>query len=300
MPKQSLLDLKHLTPENVLGLFALADRLSGEKPPEREHFKNRRGLTAALVFFEPSTRTRMSFESACLREGLSPILLDCGSGTSLEKGETLEDTVLNVAAMDPALMIIRTGDGLDLEEMSRRLPIPILNGGWGKRGHPTQALLDAYAIHRRKRDLRGQRVLLIGDIRHSRVAASHFELARILGYDVALCGPPSFLPEKSEWKVFDRLEDGLKWATVAMALRVQLERHEEISELGGFHTTWGLNPSSLEALSADGLVMHPGPVNWGVEMSEDVTKDPRCLILDQVRGGVWIRQALIRQALEAR
>lgn len=241
----------------------------------------------------------MSFETACAREGLTPILLDSGNGTSLEKGETFEDTVLNIAAMNPALMVIRTGDGLDLEAMSKRIPMPILNGGWGKRGHPTQALLDAYAIYRRKGSLRGQKVLLIGDIRHSRVAASHFELARVLGYDIALCGPRSFLPEKTDFKVFDDLEEGLRWATVAMALRVQLERHEEISELGDFHRTWGLNPASLAALSPEGLVMHPGPVNWGVEMSEDVTRDPRCLILDQVGGGVWIRQALIRYSLEA-
>lgn len=297
MSTASLLDLKTLTAENVGQLFSLADRLSAEKPPDREHFKNRRGLTAALVFFEASTRTRMSFETACVREGLAPVLLDGGSGSSLEKGETPEDTALNIAAMGPRLMIVRCDDKLDLAALERKLDIPVLNGGWGRRGHPTQALLDAYAITRRAGKISGQNVLLIGDIRHSRVAASHVELSRILGYNVAFCGPRDFLPASAEVPVFTTLREGLKWATAAMALRVQKERHSG-TETGWNPQDWQLNSATAEALAKDALIMHPGPVNWGVELSEEIARDSRAIILDQVRGGVWVRQALIRRIME--
>lgn len=297
MSAHSLLDLKSLTEEQAERLFALADRLSHEKPSDRAHFENRRGLIAALVFFEPSTRTRLSFEAASAREGLHPMLLDAATGTSLEKGETPEDTVLNIAAMSPSIFIIRCKDDLDLADLSRRTGIPILNGGWGLRGHPTQALLDAYAIRRKRGTCRGQRVLLIGDIRHSRVAASHVELSRILGYEIAFCGPRSLLPEPTEAKVFTDLKSGLEWATVAMALRVQSERHAGVADPWSA-AEWQLDSSSLKSLAADASIMHPGPVNWGVELHASIAHDPRCLILDQVAGGVWIRQALIRRTLE--
>jgi aspartate carbamoyltransferase catalytic subunit len=292
----SLLELKSLTAEKIARVFSLADRLSAEKPGDRDVFHQRRGLTAALVFFEPSTRTRMSFETACHREGLGPITLDGGVGTSLEKGETPEDTVLNIAAMNPSVMVIRCGDDLDLAAMAKKIRMPILNAGWGRIGHPTQALLDAYAIQKKRGQIAGQKVLLIGDIRHSRVAASHFELAQILGYEVALCGPESFLPEGKSHKTFSSLKEGLGWATVAMALRVQLERHPSGTDLSNYHEHWGLHSESLKALNAQALVMHPGPVNWGVEMSAEVAQDRRTIILDQVSGGVAIRQALIRLA----
>ncbi|MBX2988806.1 MAG: aspartate carbamoyltransferase catalytic subunit [Bdellovibrionaceae bacterium] len=301
MSAASLLDLKSLSAETIARIFSLADRLSGEKPADRDHFPNRRGLSAALVFFEPSTRTRLSFETACLREGLRPVILDGAAGSSLEKGESAEDTLLNIAAMNPSVMVVRSGDALDMEAMSRALPgLPWLNAGWGRRGHPTQALLDLFALVRKGLDPASQRLLLIGDVRHSRVAASHFELARVLGYEVALCGPASFLPERPTARVFESLRDGLRWATAAMALRVQLERHPGATDLKDYHGRWGLNADSLKALAPKAVIMHPGPVNWGVEMSSDVMRDPRSVILEQVGGGVWIRQALVRRALEGK
>lgn len=300
MSATNLLDLKTLTAENVASLFSLADRLSAEKPIDRERFfRHRHGLTAPLIFLEPSTRTRLSFESACGREGVTAIVFDGGAGTSLEKGETAEDTILNIAAMLPAFIVIRSGDDLDFRELAKKVKVPIINAGWGRVGHPTQALLDAYAIHRLRGPLGQQRILLIGDVRHSRVAMSHLELAKNLGYQIALCGPDSFLPASAEVQIFRNLREGLQWATVAMALRVQVERHQAGTDLADYHQNWGLNKDTLKDFGPHGLIMHPGPVNWGVELAPEISTDRRCAILDQVRGGVLVRQALIRQILEA-
>lgn len=298
MSARSLLDLTTLSADEVKKLYSVAERLSHEGAQDREYFNHRRGLTGALVFFEPSTRTRLSFETACARSGLRTIGLHGAGGTSLEKGETAEDTILNVAAMGPALLVIRATDELDLEAMAARLPMPILNAGWGRRGHPSQALLDLFCLWREGRDLVRERLLICGDIRHSRVAASHLELARMLGVQVALCGPPSFLPERpTDIQIFSKLKDGLEWATSVMALRVQLERHRDRPDLTGFHADWGISAQTLSRLSPEMRLLHPGPVNWGVELSHDVLQHPSCRILQQVQGGVWLRQALIERAL---
>lgn len=299
MSAPSLIDLNLVSTDTLARLFSLAEKLSGEKPSDRDHFRNRRGLTAALVFFEPSTRTRLSFETACHREGLAPILLDGKASSSLEKGETFEDTLFNIAAMNPSLMVVRCGDELDLEAMSKQLKMPLLNAGWGRRGHPTQALLDVAAIRKFRGPLQGQKLLIIGDVRHSRVAASHFELSRKLGYEVALCGPTEFLPtDTSKFRVFTDLRQGLQWATVAMALRVQLERHAEKVNLETYRERYSLSSASLEALDPHALVMHPGPINHGVELQPEVLKDRRSIVMDQVSHGVWIRQAILRMFLE--
>lgn len=296
MSAPSLIDLKSLTAEALSRIFTLSKNLSLKKASE----SSGKGRTAGLIFFEPSTRTRMSFEFACAREGVAPITLSGDAGSSLEKGETPEDTVLNIAAMKPDCLIIRCGDALDLEQIAKNLPMPVLNAGWGKRGHPTQALLDAYAMTERWGSVAGRKLLIVGDVRHSRVAASHFELSRILGYEVAIAGPEDFLPKDPAVPVFGSLEDGLRWADAVMSLRVQTERHQNPSDLASFLKTWGLDHRKLKELKSDGLIMHPGPVNWGVEMSIDIPNDPRTIILDQVTGGVFVRQALIRWALEGK
>lgn len=253
--------------------------------------------TAGLIFFEPSTRTRMSFEFACAREGVFPVTLSGESGTSLEKGETAEDTILNIASMEPDVLIIRCGDSVDLAALAARLRRPVINAGWGKKGHPTQALLDAFAIQQRRGPLKGMRLLIVGDVRHSRVATSHFELASHLGYEVGLACPPEFSVSHPGVRFFDDLHEGLAWADVLMSLRVQTERHHNQSDLIAFRNGWRLDAEKLRRLKTDGLILHPGPVNWGVELAEEVALDPRTLILDQVRAGVFIRQAVIRWAL---
>jgi aspartate carbamoyltransferase catalytic subunit len=291
--QNSLITLQNLEKTKIQDLFSVADAISrGEK------VKQYQGLTGALLFFEASTRTRMSFETAAARLGVHPLSLEGISGTSLEKGESLEDTVLNVAAMKPAFLVIRSGDALDFNVLQTQVPMPILNAGWGKVGHPTQALLDAYTISKHQGALSSQRLLIVGDVVHSRVAASHFELAQTLGYEIALCGPDSFLPANFKGKVFSNLQEGLAWCTVVMALRVQLERHQEKHSLSSYNSSFGLTKKNLIALGQNCLIMHPGPINHGVEFDSEVLQDPRCVVLEQVTNGVLIRQALLQSLLE--
>ena len=287
--KKSILDIRSLEKTKIDSLFSFADQIVSGTAPAIQGF----GKTGALLFFEASTRTRMSFETACARIGVHPLRLDGKSGSSLEKGETLEDTVLNVDAMNPSFHVIRCGDGLDLEDLQHKIKAPILNAGWGKKGHPTQALLDAYTIRKNLGTCDKQKVLIVGDVRHSRVASSHFELAKKLNYEVDWCGRSSFMPEQPEVKIFSSLAEGLQWATVAMALRVQLERHNTSYSLSDYREQFGFTAQKLKALSSKALIMHPGPINQGTELDSDVLQDARCKVLDQVGNGVLIRQSLI-------
>lgn len=242
----------------------------------------------------------MSFETACWKIGLGPLLLDSHSGSSLSKGETQEDTVLNMAAMDPQIMIIRCGDTLDLEGLSQQISMPIINAGWGKRSHPSQALLDLYTLWKEK-DLQGHRLLIVGDIVHSRVAASHFDLFKKMGVEVAVCGPQEFYPEgtKTSFHWFSQLKEGLAWCDSVMALRVQTERHSEGMKIPAqdYFQNYGLHAENLKALKPSSLILHPGPVNRGLEISEEALKDSRCRVLQQVTNGVYVRTALIRKIL---
>lgn len=289
----SLIDFSSFEKSKIDIVFSIADQISQGKNQLAKH----QGLTGALLFFEASTRTRLSFETACARVGVYPLVMDGGSGTSLEKGETLEDTVLNVAAMKPSFLVIRAGDDLDFSVLEKKTSLPILNAGWGRRGHPTQALLDAYTIREKLGSCEQQRVLIVGDVKHSRVAASHFQLAKVMGYDVAVCGPEGFLPQDPQLQVFSSLKEGLEWATVAMALRVQLERHDQKYSLAEYRSRYGFTRDNLTALPSKALIMHPGPINQGTELDTEVLSDPRAVILDQVKNGVFVRQALIQQIL---
>ena len=294
--KKSFLDFRHFKREDLVSLFQSAEILRQQKEIDWK-FQG----TASLLFFENSTRTRMSFEAACWRVGLGPVLLDANSGSSLTKGETPEDTVLNVSAMDPKVLIIRCGADLDLEALDQKIKPIIVNAGWGAKAHPSQALLDLYCLWR-ERELQGAKLLIVGDILHSRVASSHFEVFSKMGVEVAACGPSVFKPESPveglRW--FDALDEGLQWCDAVMALRLQLERHAAGLSLNAedYHRQYGLNKQSLRALKSEALVMHPGPVNRGVEISDDVFQDPRCRILDQVNCGLYVRTALLKKLLE--
>lgn len=299
LKNKSLIHLSHLTAEEIFFIFEEAERL--QKAANLAHLEKKSvGLCgqAALLFFENSTRTRLSFEAACFRIGLGPILIDAHSGSSLNKGETQEDTVLNVAALDPRVLIIRCGDSLDLEQISKEVKIPIINAGWGAKGHPTQSLLDLFTIWK-ERKLFGTKLLIVGDILHSRVASSHFEVFNKLGIEIAACGPKDFKPvgsyESLKW--FDSIEDALEWCDVTMALRVQSERHSMAFNLQDYHAKYGINKARMQKLKANALLMHPGPVNWGVELANDVAKDPRTRILSQVNNGVFVRTALLNLIL---
>lgn len=301
MPERraSFIDCKSWNPEHIFSLFRKASELRGRNAL-RTSFENR-GLTAALLFFEPSTRTRMSFQTACLRLGLNPIILDTAGGTSLEKGESVEDSILNVAAMGPEVLIIRAGDGLQLEQIAKQLPCPIVNAGWGKAGHPTQALLDTFTLYSRWGGLEKKKLLIVGDIKHSRVAASHFELAPLLGLQIAVCGPKEFIgTPPSHVSQFDSLKAGLEWADAVMMLRFQFERHSEKSGFASdqVRRDFGLTEDKLHLLRPEQWVLHPGPINHGIEMDQIVMGDSRSLVLEQVHNGTWIRQALLWTILQ--
>ena len=298
--KNSLISLNSFSKEDISSLFTAVAQLEHQKSDLLEQGRSVakfHSRTGALIFFESSTRTRLSFETACARLLIHPLIFDMKIGSSLEKGETFEDTVLNIAAMKPSFVVIRCGDELDLENLAQKIDMPILNAGWGRQGHPTQALLDAYTIRKHLHTCENQRVLIVGDVRHSRVAASHLELAPKLGYEIAFCGPQEFLPEKTSVKVFSNLQEGLKWSTVAMALRVQLERHTHSYSLAEYRDLYGFTQEHLKVLSDKALILHPGPINQGTEMDIEVMQDSRAKILDQVSNGVLVRQALIQKLL---
>ncbi len=290
---KGLLDLKDVKKEKILSLFQLAKSLKMEKSTSLQG----RG-SAILLFLEPSTRTRVSFEVACQREGYHAVVIQGKAATSLEKEETLEDTFLNLAAMDPAVLVVRAGDDYSLTEFSSEFKVPVINAGWGVIGHPTQALLDAFTLFEKWPSLSGKKLLLIGDIAHSRVAQSHFELASILGYEIKVFAPPSLLPKNLKISNFSEIQQGLQWCDVVMALRTQKERHVSEFTAENFNSNWGLHLQNIKALAKDAFIMHPGPVNWGLELSPEIKSDSRSIILEQVRCGVYVRQALLRMCRE--
>jgi aspartate carbamoyltransferase catalytic subunit len=299
--KSSLINLNNLETKYIDTLFSKALELKANFNKHQltsgVYHSGYKG-TAALLFFEPSTRTRFSFEAACSRAGYHPLILDGGIGTSIEKGETVEDTIFNIQAMRPIFFVVRCNDLVDLVQIEKQLNVPVINAGWGKQGHPTQALLDALTIFENFKNLENKNILFVGDIKHSRVVSSHLELAIKLNYNIGYCAPEEFLPtELGQVEVFKKLSEALDWSDVVIALRVQKERHdnENIFLLEDYRENFGLNSVSLKNIKKDALIMHPGPVNYGVEIELDVLNDSRCQILKQVENGVFLREALIRK-----
>jgi aspartate carbamoyltransferase catalytic subunit len=299
--KSSLIDLKSYSPQEVSYLFSSALRL---KKNFNQHslssgvYHSGYKGTAALLFFEPSTRTRFSFEAACSRAGYHPLILDGGLGTSLEKGETIEDTIFNIQALRPRFFVIRCDEQVNLQDISGLLSVPTINAGWGRRGHPTQALLDALSIYELQGELTNKHVLFVGDVKHSRVVSSHIELSRVAGYQIGVCAPEEFRREEDPHVIyFSELNEALQWADAVIALRVQKERHdnENLFFTEDYRDSYSLNMPRLSHLKPQALIMHPGPINYGVEIEKEVLQDKRCIILGQVENGVFLREALIRQ-----
>lgn len=290
----AFIDFEGFTSEDVETLFAVAQRF------EKHHQLPLVPHTLGLVFLEPSTRTRCSFEVAALKLGLRIFNLE-STESSLAKGETLEDTLLNLDAMGPSLLVVRHGTKESLHEIAPRLKSKLISGGEGVTGHPTQALLDVLTIFRERKGLQREKLLIIGDVVHSRVARSHFHLFHLIGFEIAVCGPRDWLgvEENSKIQHFDRLKDGLEWASIAMSLRIQKERHTTLDSQSfeELVSSFQLNSQSLKNLRHDGLILHPGPVNRGVEMTGEAMEDPRCMILKQVNNGVILRGALMASML---
>jgi aspartate carbamoyltransferase catalytic subunit len=290
----SLLDLQSVTNSQIHNLFSLADSLKKSPGTPRNQ-----GETVALAFFEPSTRTRLSFESAAIRAGVGPLVFEGGQKTSLEKGETVEDSLLNIAAMMPKIVVTRCQDLVDLAKIAPRLGVPVVNAGWGVKGHPTQALLDAYTLRNAWKDLAGKKLLIVGDVKHSRVVASHLEIYQRLGFELGQCGPRGFLLANENVQTFEKLREGLEWADAVMALRFQFERHDASLQFSKeeYRSHFGLNAESVTSLKKQGLILHPGPINHGIEMETEVLSDPRCKVLEQVQNGVFVREAILRTIL---
>ncbi|MBY0452065.1 MAG: aspartate carbamoyltransferase catalytic subunit, partial [Bdellovibrionaceae bacterium] len=175
--------------------------------------------------------------------------------------------------------------------------------GWGRQGHPTQALLDALTLSEKWSDLSGKHVLFVGDIKHSRVVSSHLELSKKLGYKIGFCAPAELLPPvNADVQVFSRIDEALQWADAVIALRVQKERHdnENLFMIEDYRESFGLNLHKLKSLKSDAVIMHPGPINYGIEIETEILNDPRCAILKQVENGVFLREALIRGLFESK
>lgn len=263
-----------------------------------------RGKTVVNMFFEASTRTRSSFELAARRLGAHVLNLN-PEASSVTKGETLFDTARNLVAMDPDLLVLRHASAGAPYQLSKIVKVPIINAGDGFHEHPTQALLDAFTIEEAKGTCRGLNVLIVGDIAHSRVARSNIYCLQILGAKVTVCGPPSLIPPEitrlgeaaggERLGVSHDLRAAIRNADVVMMLRVQLERQNQMQfpSLGEYSRFWGLNASTVTELKDGAIIMHPGPLNEGVEISQEVAGGPYSVILDQVNNGVIIRMALM-------
>jgi aspartate carbamoyltransferase catalytic subunit len=260
-----------------------------------------RGKTVALAFFEPSTRTRISFATAAARLGADQMNLQAES-SSLKKGESLLDTVRTLDAMKPDCIVMRHSSSGAPDFVARNLPLPVINAGDGTHEHPTQALLDALTIRDRRGTLDGLNVTILGDILHSRVARSNIHLLSKFGCRITLCGPPMWVPREieclvptgSEVRRVTRIDEALENADVVMTLRVQQERlHEPALSVDEYILQYQLTPARLRGAKPDALVMHPGPMVRGLEIDPAVADGPQSCVLEQVTNGLAVRMALL-------
>jgi aspartate carbamoyltransferase catalytic subunit len=293
----SLLGIEHLGTEDILGLLQLARRMNPLKP--RPLLRGKRVL---LLFYEASTRTRSSFEVAAKSMGAMTTLV-LSSGSSIEKGESLLDTGYTLRAVGADVIVIRHPHAGAPVLMARHLDIPVINAGDGMHEHPSQALLDAYTILRHKKMLKGLQVAIVGDIYHSRVARSAIHLLSKFGTRITLCGPSEFLPETATTlapgvHIVRTVEDAVHGADVIMTLRVQKERlaGTKIS-LHEYIARYQMTMPRLKLAKKDAMIMHPGPIIRGLELTWEVADCPQSAIVEEVRNGVPVRMAILAKAV---
>lgn len=295
--KKDILDISSLSVEEISLILDTAERMKeiSERPVKK--VPTLRGKTVVLYFYEPSTRTRTSFDIAAKRLSADSISLS-GSTSSMVKGETLLDTGRNLQAMNPDVVVLRHSSSGAPHILAKALGASIINAGDGLHAHPTQALLDMLTVRQHKGTLSGLRIAIIGDIAHSRVARSDCEGFVKMGASVILCAPPTLMPRGIEdygVSVTQDIRTAIDGADVIMMLRIQKERQS------GFYfptereysKRYGLNREKLKTAKPDVLIMHPGPINRGLEISPDVADGPHSIILDQVTNGVAVRMALL-------
>src|SRR5579863_1188540 len=293
----SLLGIEHLEEKEILGLLKLARRMNPRKA--RPLLRNKR---VVLLFYEASTRTRSSFEVAAKSLGAVTILV-LSSGSSIEKGESLLDTGYTLRALGADIIVIRHPSAGAPHLIAKHLDIPVINAGDGMHEHPSQALLDAFTILKHKKSLKGLQIAIIGDIYHSRVARSACHLLTKLGAKVKLCGPPELVPELAATlapglRVTRHIEEALRGTDVVMLLRVQKERlaGQKIS-LQDYVARYQMNVARMKLAKRDAIVMHPGPIVRGLEITSEVMDGPQSVVIEEVQNGVPMRMAILARAL---
>ncbi|WP_242923022.1 aspartate carbamoyltransferase catalytic subunit [Pontibacter liquoris] len=294
---RNLLGIKDITPQDIQLIFETADNFKDVLNRPIKKVPSLRDITIANVFFENSTRTRLSFELAEKRLSADVINFS-SSSSSVKKGETLLDTVNNILAMKVDMIVMRHASPGAPHFLSRHIKANIVNAGDGTHEHPTQALLDAFSIREKYGEVAGKKVVIIGDILHSRVALSNIFALQKLGAEVMVCGPVTLLPKYIKElgvKVETDVRKALAWCDVANVLRIQLERQQMkyFPSLREYTLYYGIDKKMLDSLDKEITIMHPGPINRGVELSSDAADSKQAIILNQVENGVAIRMAVL-------
>jgi aspartate carbamoyltransferase catalytic subunit len=294
---KDLLNVTQLTSAEILDIFHLAQNFEeiGTRPIKKT--PTLKGKSVLLFFAEPSTRTKTSFDIAAKRLSADTFSL-ATSGSSLEKGEDLRDTGLTLQAMQPDAIVIRHSQSGSADFLAQQLQCSVINAGDGWHAHPTQALLDGFSLYKLWGEFRGRTLLLLGDIAHSRVARSDIALFTKLGASVRLCGPRTLLPRYiADWpvKVYSDLQEACRGVDAVQCLRLQLERQQSglLPSLREYATRFGLRSKHMELARPGAKIMHPGPMNRGIEIDSDLADSPESLILDQVSSGIAIRMTLL-------
>lgn len=296
-PHRHLLDVDQLSCADVTRLLDLAGHFHAINARAVKKAPALKGRTVVLLFIEPSTRTRTSFDMAAKRLSADTFSLARGT-SSMQKGESLKDTALTLQAMNPDVIVLRHSSSGAAAFLAQRLSCAIVNAGDGWHAHPTQALLDAFTLRRHWGSFEGRRLLILGDIAHSRVARSNVRLLTKMGAQVSLCGPRTLLPRGlEEWPVtvHTRLEEAVEGVDAVMCLRLQLERQQAglLPDLAEYARTWCLTHAHLAQAAPNALVLHPGPMNRGLEIASDVADSAASVVLEQVNAGVAVRMAVL-------
>ena len=298
LSSKHLLGIKDLSKEDIQLILSTANQFKEVLQRPVKKVPSLRDITIVNLFFENSTRTRFSFELAERR--LSADVLNFSANTSsTAKGETLLDTVNNILSMKVDMVVMRHSASGAPHFLAQHIPAAIVNAGDGINEHPTQALLDAYSMQEKTGKLEGLKVAIVGDIMHSRVALSNIYLLTKMGAEITVAGPPTLIPkylhEAFNVNVTYNLKEALQWCDVANVLRIQLERQNQplFSSLREYNLAYGIKRSLLDSLHKEIVIMHPGPINRGVELDSDVADGPFSIILNQVENGVAIRMAVL-------
>ena len=293
-----LLGIRDLTPNDIRIILDTAVQFKEVLQRPIKKVPALRDISVLNLFFENSTRTRISFELAEKRLSADTINFTIGN-SSVSKGETLLDTVNNILSMKVDMIVIRHSATGAPHFLAKHIPASIINAGDGINEHPTQGLLDAFSIKEKLGSLEGKKVALIGDIMHSRVALSNIYLLKKMGAEVTVAGPPTLIPkymkEAFDVRVEYNLRNALEWCDVANVLRIQLERQNQVlfSSLREYNLVYGINKKLLDSLSKEIVIIHPGPINRGVELDSDVADSKQSIILQQVENGLAVRMAVL-------